>query len=64
MFAHLFNIKSGNITFTLVFRPFTQYFVEAPLAAITQVFLGMMLQAWHTCFGEYQINFYWSHTRV
>jgi hypothetical protein len=25
----------GNITFTYVFRPFTQYFVEAPLASIT-----------------------------
>ena len=24
-----------NTTFTSVFRPFTQYFVEAPLAAIT-----------------------------
>jgi hypothetical protein len=27
--------KNGNITFTKVFRPFTQYFVEAPLAVIT-----------------------------
>ena len=28
-----------NITFTSVFRPFTQYFVEAPLAAITALSL-------------------------
>jgi hypothetical protein len=26
--------RNGNITFTEVFRPFTQYFVEAPLAAL------------------------------
>ena len=27
--------KNFNITFTLVFRPFTQYLVEAPLEVIT-----------------------------
>ena len=34
MFANVLKIKK-QITFTWVFRPFTQYFVEAPLAAIT-----------------------------
>ena len=33
MFANL--EKKGNITLTEVFRPFTQNFVEAPLAVIT-----------------------------
>ena len=28
-------MTNQNITFTEVFRPFTQYFVEAPLAPIT-----------------------------
>ena len=38
------------MTFTQVFRPFTQHFVEAPLAAVTALSLfGMTLQSWHTC---------------
>ena len=33
-----------------VFRPFSQYFVTAPLAVIIALsFMGMTLQAWHTC---------------
>jgi hypothetical protein len=41
MFANLLKIRNRNITFTQVFRPFTQYFVEVPLAAIiASSFLG------------------------
>ncbi len=35
MCVNLLKRKKWNITFTLVFRPFTQYLVEGPLAAIT-----------------------------
>ena len=34
MFANVLKINNGKITFTL-FRPFNQYFVEAPLTVIT-----------------------------
>ena len=49
MFANV--LKMLFITFTYVFRPFTQYFVEAPFwqRLQTQVFLAMTLQAWHIC---------------
>jgi hypothetical protein len=30
----MYKKETGNITFTEVFRPFIQYFVEAPLTAI------------------------------
>ena len=51
--TYLYLLKNGNITFTYVFRPFTQYFVETPLAAIT-FFLGMTLQAWlHLYLGSF-----------
>ncbi|CDQ96921.1 unnamed protein product [Oncorhynchus mykiss] len=49
LFFSLINLHTNNnITFIYVFRPFTRYFVEAPLAP--RVFLGTTLQAWHTCF--------------
>ena len=35
MFANVWKIINWNITFTSVFRPFTQYIVEAHLAVIT-----------------------------
>ena len=45
------NVGNGNITITYVFRPFTQYFVDAPLVAITPQVLGYKLDT--PVFGEF-----------
>ena len=50
IFANLFNIKTEISHFTYVFKLFTQYFKKNLRQWLQpRVFLGITLQAWHTC---------------